>query len=120
MTRPGPLPSVDAREAARRLEAQPDAILLDVRERDEFVAARAPGAVLVPMSELQARGSELPDRPLLVICHSGSRSLAATGYLRMLGRDASNVAGGMVAWAGAGLPVRRGQPEPGEGDLPAS
>lgn len=119
--RPAPVPSVDAREAARRLEAdgEPRAILLDVREHDEFVDVRAPRAALLPMSELQARTSELPDRPLLVICHSGSRSMAASAYLRTLGHDATNVSGGMVAWTQAGLPVRRGAPGPGEGELPA-
>ncbi|HEU4673532.1 MAG TPA: rhodanese-like domain-containing protein [Candidatus Limnocylindrales bacterium] len=104
-------------EAARRLGDGTGTILLDVRERDEFADVRAPGAALVPMSELTGRVGELPDRPLLVICHSGSRSLAVTGYLRQLGRDATNVAGGMVAWARAGLPTASGTPQPGEGDL---
>ncbi len=117
-TGPGPLPSVDVAEAARRLRDDPTAILLDVRERDEFAEVRTPGAALVPMSELTARVGELPDRPLLVICHSGSRSLAVTSYLRQLGHDATNVAGGMVAWANAGLPIASGRPEPGEGELP--
>jgi rhodanese-related sulfurtransferase len=68
-----------------------------------------------------ARAGELPDgRPLLVICHSGNRSAAVVGYLARLGRtDAANVAGGMDAWARAGLPVRRGRLEAGEGELPA-
>jgi rhodanese-related sulfurtransferase len=113
----GSLPSVDVAEAARRLRDDPAAILLDVRERDEFADVRAPGAALVPMSELTTRVDELPDRPLLVICHSGSRSLAVSNYLRQLGRDATNVAGGMVAWEGAGLPTASGTPEPGEGEL---
>jgi rhodanese-related sulfurtransferase len=71
----------------------------------------------VPMSELQERASELPRRPLLLVCHSGSRSMAATGYLRALGYDATNVAGGMVAWQRAGLAVRTGPPDPDEGAL---
>ncbi|HEY3522913.1 MAG TPA: rhodanese-like domain-containing protein [Candidatus Limnocylindrales bacterium] len=116
----GPVPSVDAAEAARRLRDDPTALLLDVRERDEFADERAPGAALVPMSELTQRVGELPERPLLVICHSGSRSLAVTNYLRQLGRDATNVAGGMLAWNAAGLPVRTGTPAEGEGDLTAS
>jgi rhodanese-related sulfurtransferase len=115
--RPGPIPSVDPRTASAELETG-TALLVDVRERSEFVDVRAPDAVLVPMSELQARAAELPARPLLVICEAGSRSLAATNYLRMLGHDATNVAGGMIAWTGAGLPVRTGAPERGEGDLP--
>ena len=67
------------------------------------------------------RVAELPaDRPLLVVCHLGGRSGAVAGYLIRAGRtDVVNVAGGMDAWESAGLPVRRGPLEPGEGDLPA-
>ena len=73
------------------------------------------------MSEFMTRVGELPtDRPLLVICHVGSRSAAVTGFLIRAGRtDVVNVAGGMDAWERAGLPVRRGPVDAGEGDLPA-
>jgi rhodanese-related sulfurtransferase len=118
--RPGAVPSVEPRDAAKRLAGPERPLLVDVRERDEFEEARIADAVLVPMSELQARASSLPERPLLVYCHSGSRSMAATNFLRTLGRDATNVAGGIVAWSRAGLPVRTGAPGPGEGELTAS
>lgn len=122
MTAPGTIPTIDVTEADRRLREDPSRpVLLDVREMNEFVEVRAPGAMLVPTSAFVARLGELPaDRPLLVICHLGNRSAAVTGYLARLGReDVVNVAGGMDAWARAGLPVRRGQLEPGEGDPPA-
>ena len=121
MTAPGTIPTVDVAEADRRLREDPARpVLLDVREMHEFLAARAPGAVLVPSSAFIARVGELPsDRPLLVICHSGNRSAAVVGYLARLGRtDAANVAGGMDAWARAGLPVRRGPLDADEGELP--
>ncbi len=72
------------------------------------------------MSSFQARVGELPaDRPLLIVCHLGGRSAAVAGFLMRAGRtDVVNVAGGMDAWEAAGLPVRHGPPEPGEGDLP--
>jgi rhodanese-related sulfurtransferase len=75
--------------------------------------------MLVPTSAFVARRGELPaDRPLLVICHLGNRSAVVTGYLARLGRaDVANVVGGMDAWARAGLPIRRGPLEPGEGEL---
>jgi rhodanese-related sulfurtransferase len=94
-------------------------ILLDVRERSEFVEVRAPGAVLYPTSSFLLRVEELPkDRPLHVICNSGSRSAAVTAFLLRNGWvDVHNVAGGMVAWTRAGLEVRRGPLAPGEGDL---
>ena len=122
MITPGSIPSVDVTEAERRLREDPARpVLLDVREPNEFVDVRAPGAVLLPTSVFAARLHELPaDRPLLVICHVGGRSAAVVGYLARTGRaDAVNVIGGMDAWARAGLPIRRGPLEAGEGDLPA-
>jgi len=121
MTNPSALPTVDPVEAERRLREDPDRpLLLDVRERDEFATVRAPGAALVPTSAFMARIGELPsDRPLLVICHMGSRSAAVASYLIRAGRtDVANVAGGMDEWQRAGLPVVRGPIQPGEGDLP--
>jgi rhodanese-related sulfurtransferase len=122
MTMPGSIPSVDVAEAARRLREDPAGpLLLDVRELNEFLEVRAPDAALLPTSAFVARLGELPaDRPLLVICHTGNRSAAVVGYLARTGRtDAFNVIGGMDAWARAGLPVRRGPLDAGEGDLTA-
>lgn len=113
--------SIDVAEAERRLREEPDGpLLVDVREQHEFDEVRAPGAVLLPMSSLVARIGELPpDRPLMIVCHSGNRSSAVTGFLTRSGRaDVVNVAGGMDAWERRGLPVRRGRPDEGEGDLP--
>jgi len=120
MTQSSQLPTVDVREAERRLREDPaQPVLLDVRERTEFAEVRAPGALLIPTSAFASRLDELPaDRPLLVICRTGVRSAAVTGFLARGGRDdVTNVAGGMDAWAQAGLPVRRGAVEPGEGEL---
>ncbi|HET9757923.1 MAG TPA: rhodanese-like domain-containing protein [Candidatus Limnocylindrales bacterium] len=116
-----PIPAIDVAEAERRLREDPDrSLLVDVREENEFVDVRAPGAVLLPMSTFAARVGELPqDRPLMIVCHLGGRSLAAAGFLIRSGRsDVVNVTGGMDAWERGGLPVRRGTPDPGEGDLP--
>jgi len=119
---PGPaIPTIDVAEAERRLREDPASpLLVDVREANEFEDVRAPGVVLVPMSAFAARAGELPpDRPLMVVCHLGGRSAAAAGFLIRSGRtDVVNVAGGMDAWERAGLPIRRGTPAPGEGDLP--
>jgi rhodanese-related sulfurtransferase len=115
------LPAVDVAEAERRLREDADRpLLVDVREPSEFIGVRAPGAVLLPTSEFAARVGELPtDRPLLVVCHLGSRSAAVVGFLQRAGRtDVTNVDGGMDAWERAGLPVVRGPLQPGEGQLP--
>jgi rhodanese-related sulfurtransferase len=121
MTMPEPIPTIDVGEAQRRLREDPAGpLLLDVREDNEFAEVRVPGAVLVPTSAFMNRVGELPaDRPLLVICHMGGRSAAVAGYLIRAGRpDVVNVAGGMDAWERAGLPVRRGPLDPGEGAVP--
>ena len=118
------VPSIAPGEAAAELDGAAgqsgSPLLVDVRERDEFETRRAVGAVLLPISELVARHAELPkDRPLLMICEAGSRSMSATMFLLQRGwTDVRNVDGGTQAWAAAGLPVRQGMPEPGEGDLP--
>lgn len=118
---PSSLPTIDVTEAERRLRDDPARpLLIDVREPNEFAAVRAPDAVLLPTSTFANRVGELPtDRPLLVICHVGGRSAAVIGFLARSGRaDVTNVAGGMEAWERAGLPVRRGTVEPGEGEFP--
>jgi rhodanese-related sulfurtransferase len=113
--------SIDVVEAERRLREDADRpLLVDVREPNEFEQVRAPGAVLMPMSTFMARSSELPsDRPLMIVCRTGSRSSAVTGFLARNGRaDVVNVDGGMEAWERSGFPVRRGTPATGEGELP--
>lgn len=83
-----------------------DAVLLDVREDDEWAAGHAPGAVHVPMTQLADRLDDLPeDSPVYVICRSGGRSARVTAYLNQQGWDSVNVAGGMGAWARAGRPM---------------
>nr|WP_247196432.1 rhodanese-like domain-containing protein [Streptomyces sp. GESEQ-35] len=95
-------------EAHRRTGAESGAVLLDVRERDEWDAGHAPGAVHAPLSALVA-GGRLPeaaqDRPLVAICRSGTRSREAAALLTARGADVVDVLGGMRSWVAAGLPV---------------
>lgn len=82
------------------------ALLLDVREPDEWCTEHAPAATLLPVGRVHTRQHELPrDRRIVVVCRSGGRSAAVTASLRRAGFDAVNLAGGMCAWAAAGLPV---------------
>jgi rhodanese-related sulfurtransferase len=117
---PDSLPTIDVASAAARLREPSPPLLVDVREPNEYATVRAEGAILMPLSTFLSRFQELPkDRPMLMICAMGSRSGAATGHLLASGwTDVTNVAGGTVAWERAGLPVRRGEPAPGEGELP--
>ena len=82
------------------------AVLLDVREDDEWNAGHAPEAQHVPMSQLTGRLQEVPDAdPLYVICRSGGRSARVVAFLAQQGLQAVNVAGGMQSWAAAGRPM---------------
>jgi len=95
------LPEVDAATAIDRVAA--GSWLLDVREQQEWNTGHAPDAHLVPMSEIQDRLDEVPsDVEVIVICHSGGRSLSVTDYLVSEGRNAVNLRGGMIAWHSAG------------------
>ena len=98
-----PVPAVVVTDIPER------AVLLDVRENDEWVAGHAPGAVHVPMGQVAQRLDELttafPDRSVHVVCRSGGRSARVTAYLKQAGWDAVNVDGGMRAWAAAGRPM---------------
>lgn len=103
------LPQISIADVPARLEQ--GAVLVDVREPQETRAGRAPQAVLNPMQSFDL--AAVPqDTPLLVICHSGGRSQNVALALLERGYDATNVAGGMLAWAAAGLPVidQHGQP----------
>jgi len=75
-------------------------VLLDVREPHEFEAARIPGSKLIPLGELPKRLGELnKDEKYVVHCRSGGRSGRAVALMRQQGYDATNVAGGILAWA---------------------
>jgi rhodanese-related sulfurtransferase len=101
------IPEIDVAELARR-HAE-GAYVLDVRQADEYEAGHVPGAVLVPLDQLEGRAGEVPaDRPVLVICKSGGRSARAVQFLSGQGVDATNVAGGTMAWIDAGHPVVEG------------
>jgi DMSO/TMAO reductase YedYZ molybdopterin-dependent catalytic subunit/glyoxylase-like metal-dependent hydrolase (beta-lactamase superfamily II) len=104
---PGPatsVPQVGARAARALVDG--GAMLLDVREPEEWEAEHAPAAVLVPMGQVSRQRATLPrDRRIVVVCRSGGRSGAVTASLRSWGFDAVNLAGGMCAWAAAGQPV---------------
>jgi len=85
-------------------ELPDDAVLVDVREADEWAAGHAPGAVHIPLGELPSRLGELPetDDAVAVVCRSGGRSARAVQWLAHQGYDVVNVEGGMLEWQRAG------------------
>jgi adenylyltransferase/sulfurtransferase len=98
-----PLPELSADAVRRRGAPGRDFLLLDVREPDEHAKASIEGARLLPLGELPARCAELEawrERPVVVHCHHGGRSLKAARWLREHGfRDVANLTGGIEAWS---------------------
>lgn len=89
------------------------ALLLDVREQDEWETLHAAAARHIPMGEVSAQAETLPtDRPIICVCHLGGRSAAVATALRDRGFDTRNLTGGMTAWLAAGLPAVDGQGRP--------
>ncbi|WP_151523886.1 rhodanese-like domain-containing protein [Serinicoccus kebangsaanensis] len=88
-----------------------DAVVVDVREPDEWAAGHAPGAVHIPLGDLPARIDELPEttRSLPVVCRSGGRSGRAVQWLVQQGFDVVNVDGGMQAWSRGGKSMAGGR-----------
>lgn len=85
------------------------AVVLDVRNPDEYAEKHVPGAILIPLPELGSRLEEVPGGdPLYVICKVGGRSLTAAKALNETGRNTVSVMGGTDQWAAAGHPVNTG------------
>lgn len=94
-------------------EVPSGAVLLDVREDDEWADGHIAGAVHWPMMSVPQRlqsdhGPVTPDATVVVVCHVGGRSARVTAWLNANGYSAVNLAGGMAAWESAGKPVVTG------------
>ena len=83
--------------------------LLDVREPNEFQAERIPGAINLPLSQLQTQADLVPkDKPVILHCLSGGRSRTALDLCTRMGLPVdTHMGGGISAWKAAGLPVQR-------------
>jgi adenylyltransferase/sulfurtransferase len=93
--------SLDVRELAAA--GGDDWLLLDCRTPEEHATARIAGALLIPMQDLPVRVAEieaLRDKPVIVHCHHGVRSLRVTHWLRERGFPAvTSMQGGIDAWS---------------------
>jgi NADPH-dependent 2,4-dienoyl-CoA reductase/sulfur reductase-like enzyme/rhodanese-related sulfurtransferase len=78
-----------------------EALILDVREREEYAAGHIDGAVNLPLGELRQRLGELPrDREIWLNCAVGQRSYYALRLLAQNGFNVRNLAGGYLTWWG--------------------
>lgn len=97
--------------AALQLINHKNALVLDVREESEFNSGHIRDAKLIPLLKLKERIGELEryrERPIVVVCRSGSRSGTASALLgnREFGQ-VYNLTGGMMAWQKADLPLEK-------------
>jgi len=88
-------------QAAAALRDQQTVQFLDVREPWEHELCHIEGDLHIPMGEIPTRLAEIPqDRPLIVVCHHGMRSMQVAQFLLARGyADVSNLNGGIDAWA---------------------
>ncbi len=98
------VPEIDLSELERLLAT--GAVLVDVREDDEYADGHVAGALHIALSTIPERVSEIPSSgPIYVICALGGRSARAAEFLRSQGLDAINVAGGTNGWIDSGRRV---------------
>jgi SulP family sulfate permease len=92
----------DALRASRK-----HGVLVDVREREEYLQGHVADAELVPLRHIIEDADQLPrDRPILLMCRSGRRSTRAMHWLIGLGfEDVVNLKGGILSWKAMGRPV---------------
>lgn len=106
------LPNVSLDQARAELE-DGKAMVIDIREAQEHATGVAQGVVLLPMSQVAKRVSEIPkqaDQPVLLICNTQNRSRAVTEALQEQGfTNIRYVNGGMSEWAKRGWPMVKPQ-----------
>lgn len=98
-------------QGAVQLINHKNAFVLDVREPNEYKAGHLLNSQLIPLGKLKERIGEIErykDAPVVVVCRSGNRSGIACGMMNKLGfTQAYNMAGGMLEWQKAKLPVQK-------------
>lgn len=98
--------------AATMLMNREDAVILDVRKSEAFLAGHLPEARNIPADKLKERMAELDkfkDHPVIVCCASGGSSASVCTRLRAAGfSKLYNLSGGIDAWCAANLPLRKG------------
>lgn len=108
---PGAKNEVSPVEATQLINRE-DALVVDVREVDEYANGHLPDARNIPQAKLAERAGELEkfkDKPLIVCCAAGMRSAKACSELTKLGFARTySLAGGVDGWVGAGYPIKKG------------
>jgi rhodanese-related sulfurtransferase len=101
-------PALSSLEATRLINSK-NAQIVDVRGATDFAAGSLPNAKNIPTANLKDRSGELKkERPVIVVCNTGSTAGPAAAQLRAAGfADVFVLAGGIAGWREAGLPLRK-------------
>lgn len=85
------------------LDSQADLLLVDCRQMEEYAICKIEGSVLIPMNEIPQRVGELEtagEKPIIVYCHHGTRSLQVVHWLREQGfANSQSMTGGIDVWS---------------------
>lgn len=91
---------IEPQQLAEKIAAGNAGYLLDCREEWEYEAASIAGSTLIPMRAIPQQLGEIPkDRAVVVVCHSGRRSLDVAVWLREQGIEARSLSGGIDRWS---------------------
>jgi len=101
-------PSLTTLEATRLINGK-NAQIVDVRPAGDFASGSLPNAKNIPTANLKDRAGELKkERPVILVCNTGSTAGPAAAQLRASGfAEVYVLAGGIAGWREAGLPVRK-------------
>lgn len=89
-----------------RNHPSPAALLVDVRSGTEFASGHIPGAVNIPMDQIESRMGDLGfNLPIVLVCQSGKRARMTAALLEPCQRQITVLEGGTTAWIEADLPV---------------
>ena len=109
--RPGGRNALNATQATMMINRE-DALVVDVRETDEYVSGHIPDSRNIPLSRLEERMGELDkfkEAPVILVCQTGARSGDACRKLEKKGfAKLHNLEGGISAWQTAGMPLKKG------------
>ena len=111
LRRSGGRNSLNASQATLLINRE-DALVVDVREPDEYVTGHLPESRNLPLGQLEERISEIDqykNSPLILVCQSGARSAGACKKLEGQGfTRVHNLSGGVDGWRTGGLPLKKG------------
>ena len=101
-------PAITPGEATQLINRE-DALVLDIREANEFHGGHIVNALHIPLGNLEDRQGDLEkhkNKPIIAVCRSGNRSGTACSRLKKAGfENIYNLKGGMMAWQHASLPI---------------